>query len=227
MSNSNAVGTSGVLLRASTRIANDGALYTREQFENYYGHRAALYCEGAAMPTQELAADASALPAPSTNPPLPPYAPTGIAATLPVSVASCQDRYWWDWRVQDVSTFLRDLEYKRCAQRPCIARSLQQRCRSGRTWRRKAAATDCHLRPFIQKIRQDHYCQQQAAAYGIACAFAAFAHMGHRAAGEASIDAPGSNIPAVDLRQPVNVQALHMHCFLRGTAIIRKNSQRC
>ena len=61
---------------------------------------------------------------------------------------------------------------------------------------------------FIQKMVQDdwylHF--QQATTYPFPCAFAQFAHMGQWATGEASIDAPGGNIPAGALRQPVVAQ---------------------
>ena len=95
MSNSNAVGTSGVPLPAFTRISSDGAMYTRNNSKiiTVTGQLGA----GRATPTQEFAGEAGALSAPSTNLPLRPQAPTDIAPSLPASVESYQDRYWWDW----------------------------------------------------------------------------------------------------------------------------------
>ena len=51
MSNSHAVGISGVPQPAETKNANDGALYTRAQFESHYGKWADWYWERAATPT--------------------------------------------------------------------------------------------------------------------------------------------------------------------------------
>ena len=53
MSHSHVVETSGVPQPAETRIANDGALYTRAQFESHYNERADWYWQRAARPTQE------------------------------------------------------------------------------------------------------------------------------------------------------------------------------
>ena len=53
MSHSHVVETSGVPQPAETRIANDGALYTRSQFESHYNARADRYWQRAARPTQE------------------------------------------------------------------------------------------------------------------------------------------------------------------------------
>ena len=51
MSNSHAVGISGVPQPPETKIANDGALYTRPHFKSQYGKGANWYWETAATPT--------------------------------------------------------------------------------------------------------------------------------------------------------------------------------
>ena len=56
MANPHAADISGVPQPAEKRIANDGALYTRAQFESHYGARADWYWKRAATPTQALGA---------------------------------------------------------------------------------------------------------------------------------------------------------------------------